>query len=59
MAMALNMLFGLPLHFGYLIGSVVVIPLVTGVHFYFPFSAVHPVLLAGATAITLYFHFNT
>ena len=29
MAMALNMLFGLPLHFGYLIGSVVVIPLVT------------------------------
>ncbi len=26
MAMALNMLFGLPLHFGYLIGSVVVIP---------------------------------
>lgn len=59
MAMALNMLFGLPLHFGYLIGSVVVIPRHLGVHFYFPFSAVHPVLLAGATAITLYFHFNT
>jgi len=29
MAMALNMLFGTPLHYGYLIGSVVVIPLVT------------------------------
>ncbi|WP_413741283.1 ATP-binding protein [Sodalis sp. RH15] len=29
MAMALNMLFGMPLHFGYLAGSLVVIPLVT------------------------------
>ncbi|MGS3530123.1 hypothetical protein ACB313_02035 [Klebsiella pneumoniae] len=43
MAMALNMLFGLPLHFGYLIGSVVVIPLVTwGFTFISQFSASSP-----------------
>lgn len=42
MAMALNMLFGLPLHFGYLIGSVVVIPLVTRGSLLFPVFSSSP-----------------